>query len=421
MYTRIKEGLRSRAFRGLEVIEKGALAALRYAPFDSSRFGPPRGFERTAKNWAASNTSADARLHVLEPDQDSRRTPPKTLDGAALWQFEQFYGGLQGQAFPGTVLQIPNGRVVGTGTIIDSHDTMIGDVSREMIKGNDQSQHSVFKRMMLPPVADIPGTVGVAAVVGADVYWHWMVDLLPRLHLIRRYAREVAPVDKIVISPIRAKFQIEMLAALGVDRSTLMETSRDSFHIRADQVLAPCITPQVPARWMCDFLHQELGPRLGESTVDTPELPYVSRNDARNRRLLNEDAVMARLEPLGFRKVTMTGLRVADQAALFRNARAIITPHGSGLTNMVFSNPGTVVIELFQPAYMNSCYWAIADFMQIDYYALIGLGKTVPPPPAGVDYRNWFISNMKPDAEYGDDVMVDIDALAALLARAGVI
>ena len=215
-----------------------------------------------------------------------------------------------------------------------------------------------------------------------------------------------------------------MLAALGFDRSTFMETNRDTFHIRADRVIAPCITPQVPARWMCDFLHQELGPRLGESTVDTPELLYVSRNDARNRRLLNEDAVMSRLEPLGFRKVTMTGLRVADQAALFRNARVIITPHGSGLTNMVFSNPVTVVIELFQPAYLNSCYWAIADFLQIDYYALIGLGKTVPPPPAGVDYRNWFLSNMKPDAQYGDDVMVDMDALMALmalLARAGVI
>jgi len=421
MYTRIKEGLRSRAHRGLEVIEQGALAALRHAPLDSSRFGPPRRFVRTAEDWVASSTSADGRLHVLEPDHNFRRTPPKTLDDAALWQFEQFYGGVQGQAFSGTVLQIPNGRVVGTGTIIDSHDTMIGDVSREMIKGNDQSRHSVFKRMMLPPVVDISGTVGVAAVVGAEVYWHWMVDLLPRLHLIRKYAREVEPVDKIVINPVRAKYQIEMLAALGFDRSILLETNWAEFHIRADQLLAPCITPQVPARWMCEFLHQELGPRLGDSTIDTPELLYVSRNDARNRRLLNEDAVMSRLEPLGFRKVAMTGLRVADQAALFRNARVIITPHGSGLTNMVFSNPGTVVIELFQPAYMNSCYWAIADFLQIDYYALIGMGKTVPPPPPGVEYRHWFFSNMKPDAEYGDDVMVDIDALMALLVRAGVI
>ena len=127
---------------------------------------------------------------------------------------------------------------------------------------------------------------------------------------------------------------------------------------------------------------------------------------------------MARLEPLGFRKVTMTGLRVADQAALFRNARVIITPHGSGLTNMVFSNPGTVVIELFQPAYTNSCYWAIADFLQIDYYAFIGLGKPVPPPPPGVDSRLWSYTNNKPDDEYGDDVMVDIDELMQLVQPA---
>ena len=418
MYTRIKESIRSRVHRGLDVIEKGALAAMRHAPLDSSRFGPPRGFVRTAENWTTVNKNSGGKLHVLKPDQDFRRTLPKILDDSVPWQFERSYGGVEGRALPGTILEVPDGRVCGTGTIIDAHDQMIGDVSRELILLNDQSQHSIFKRMMLPPVTDVPGTVGVSAVVGADVYWHWMVDLLPRLHLLDCYARDIASVDRIVISPIRNNFQIETLAALGIDRSTLIETNQDQFHIRADRVLAPCITPQVPARWMCNFLHEELGSRLGGSTINTPERLYVSRNDARSRRLLNEDAVMARLEPLGFRKVTMTGLRVADQAALFRNASVIITPHGSGLTNMVFSNPGTVVIELFQPAYTNSCYWAIADFLKIDYYAFIGLGKPVPPPPPGVDSRLWSYANSKPDDEYGDDLMVDIDRLMQLVQRA---
>ncbi len=419
MYTRIKEGIRSRVHRGLGVIEQGALTALRHAPLDSSRFGPPRGFVQTAEIWATADGYTDRKLHVLKPDQDFRRTLPKTIDDSVPWQFKRSYGGVEGRALPGTVLEVPNGRVHGTGTIIDAHDQMIGDVSREMILFNDQTKHSIFKRMMLPPVTDVSGTVGVSAVVGSGVYWHWMVDLLPRLYLLNCYERDIAPVDRIVISPIRSKFQEETLAALQIDRSTLMETHHDQFHIRADRVLAPCITPQVPARWMCDFLHDELGSRLGDSTIDTPELLYVSRNDAGSRRLLNEEAVMARLEPLGFRKVTMTGLRVADQAALFRNARVIITPHGSGLTNMVFSNPGTVVIELFQPAYVNICYWAIADFLQIDYYALIGKGNPVPPPPPGVDNRLWFSTNNKPDNEFGNDVMVDIDSLVQLVERAG--
>lgn len=420
MYTRIRAGIESRMQRGLQAAERGMLQVLRSAPLDSTRFGPPRRFVATAEQWAHTHDVAAGGLRVIEPDADFRRTPPRTVDGSFPWQFEQFYEGVNGKAIPGTVLEVNGGRVFGTGTVIDADDTMIGDVSREMIKGNDQSRHSVFQRMKLPPVTDLSGTVGVAAVVGAEVYWHWMVDLLPRLHLLRRYSREVAPVDRIVISPIRTKFQEEMLTALGVDRSTLLQTDRNAFHIRADRILAPSITQQVPARWVCDFLHDELGPNLGEGRIETPELLYVSRNDARNRRLLNEDAVMARLEPMGFRKITMTGLTVADQAALFRNARVVITPHGSGLTNMVFCNPGTVVIELFQPAYVNTCYWAIADFLGIEYYALIGLGKVVPPPPPGVDHRPWFFEHMKPDTDYGDDIMVDMAQLLALLERAGV-
>lgn len=420
MYERIKQGIISRVERGRQGAERGLLTALRHAPFDSTRFGPPRGFTPSASEWVARHASHGGALHVLETDAAFSRTPPKTIDGSFPWQFEQFYEGVQGRAMPGTVLSVPRGRVFGTGTIIDDDDCMIGDVSREMIRGNDQSRHTVFSRMQLPPVKELSGTVGVTAVVGADVYWHWMVDLLPRLHLLRRHERDVGPVDRIVISPVKARFQSEMLDALGVDRSRLLETHRDAFHIRADRVLAPSITQQVPARWVCDFLHNELGPKLGASNAETSELLYVSRNDARNRRLLNEDQMMAKLSPLGFRMVTMTGRTVADQAAFFRNARVVITPHGSGLTNMVFSNPGTVVIELFQPAYVNTCYWAIADFLGIDYYALIGGGKPVPTPPAGVDHRQWFFQHMVPDAEYGDDIMIDIDHLLELLRRSGV-
>jgi capsular polysaccharide biosynthesis protein len=402
------------------MVAGGMLQVLRIVPLDSTLIGPPRGFEPSAVAWAAKHGPAEGVLHTLEADADFRRTPPKTVDGRCPWQFERFYEGVNGRAIPGTVLEISHGRVFGTGTVIDAADVMIGDVSREMIKGNDQSQHSIFQRASLAPVRKVSGSVGVLAVVEAEVYWHWMIDLLPRLHLLQRYEREVGPVHHFVICPIRNGFQHETLDALGVDRNKLIEADRDQFHIRADTLLAPGITPQVPARWVCDFLHQELGSKLGPGTIDSAERLYVSRNDARNRRLLNEDAVMAELAPRGFQKVTLTGLSVTDQAKLFRDARVIITPHGSGLTNMVFANPGTVVIELFQPAYVNSCYWAIADFLGIDYYALIGKGKPVPPPPHGVDHRPWFFEHRKPDQVYGDDIEVEIEDLLALLRLAGV-
>lgn len=50
----------------------------------------------------------------------------------------------------------------------------------------------------------------------------------------------------------------------------------------------------------------------------------------------------------------------------------VISPHGAGLTNLVFCEPGTKVIELFPPASSFPCYWTMSEICQLDYYYLVG-------------------------------------------------
>ena len=62
--------------------------------------------------------------------------------------------------------------------------------------------------------------------------------------------------------------------------------------------------------------------------------------------MLNEEEVFALLEPLGFEAITMDGRSIGEQAALFASAAVIVATHGAALANLVFSRPGTTVIEL---------------------------------------------------------------------------
>jgi capsular polysaccharide biosynthesis protein len=39
----------------------------------------------------------------------------------------------------------------------------------------------------------------------------------------------------------------------------------------------------------------------------------------------------------------------------------IVAPHGAALTNIVFTPPGALVVELFGDNYVNGCFWAIAN------------------------------------------------------------
>lgn len=83
---------------------------------------------------------------------------------------------------------------------------------------------------------------------------------------------------------------------------------------------------------------------------------FVSRGDARKRRLKNEDEILARLDRFDFEFVTPGRLSVADQIALFSDAEIVVGPHGAGLTNLIFMPEGGSVIEIFSPDWVHGTH-----------------------------------------------------------------
>ncbi|MDT9338046.1 glycosyltransferase 61 family protein, partial [Trichodesmium erythraeum 21-75] len=43
-------------------------------------------------------------------------------------------------------------------------------------------------------------------------------------------------------------------------------------------------------------------------------------------------------------------------------------PHGAGLTNIVFCNPGTKVVELFS-SHVKPYYWSLCNCCNLEYYS----------------------------------------------------
>ncbi len=76
-----------------------------------------------------------------------------------------------------------------------------------------------------------------------------------------------------------------------------------------------------------------------------PKRVYISRRDARLRRVSNEDSILPILEKRGFKCVTLAGMPMAQQVQIFRQAEAVVAPHGAGLTHTVWCAPGTKIIE----------------------------------------------------------------------------
>ncbi len=84
-----------------------------------------------------------------------------------------------------------------------------------------------------------------------------------------------------------------------------------------------------------------------EAHKKQPARIYISRNDARLRRVLNEGELLRELHARGFERTALGRMPLARQVALFINAEFVAAPHGAGLTHIAWCKPGTRVAEFF--------------------------------------------------------------------------
>jgi len=107
---------------------------------------------------------------------------------------------------------------------------------------------------------------------------------------------------------------------------------------------------------------------------------YVSRNKANTRRLINAEKLLMALK--GWETVILEDMSIEEQVKCFAEASHIVAPHGAGLTNLVWCEPKTKVIEIQDPKMIKKkVYPVLAKCLDLDHE--LYLAKTVPIPHEG--------------------------------------
>ncbi|MFM6204990.1 glycosyltransferase family 61 protein, partial [Planktothrix sp.] len=118
-------------------------------------------------------------------------------------------------------------------------------------------------------------------------------------------------------------------------------------YIQANKIIVPSpnlmyknvITPQ----WVCNFLRSAfLPPNIGNITPY--RRIYLSREKASYRNVINPDKLFQCLKSLHFESVVLETLSFSEQVELMATASVVVAPHGAGLSNIVFCQPGTKII-----------------------------------------------------------------------------
>ncbi len=99
---------------------------------------------------------------------------------------------------------------------------------------------------------------------------------------------------------------------------------------------------------------------------------YVSRKKAQRRKIINEQEVEAYLLKQGFEQICFEDYTVFEQIFLMQNANVLVSMHGAGLTNIIFMDPGSFLLELTpmveRKEQFRFPFWRIASLLEINYY-----------------------------------------------------
>lgn len=366
---------------------------------------PPHEVYKETWDWIVASQAKSSSVHKVYQEYQVKDisffTLPKSVDQNMYWKFEWEKKRKPPREFSAI---ISYGRVYGShGVVITPDNKLLWDISYEY--GKSPGQHSIFQQKVLPPVKTTSETVAVLTFVASHNYYHWMFDVLSRIDILRRCGIEV---DKYIINCHNSFcFQEETLKALGIPKEKMI-TCDHQFHLKADKMIVTSLPGFAGhmAKWTYDFLRKELMNNQHSDTRHGWERIYISRSNSSGRKVRNEDQVMNLLTNYGFKSFTLESMTVQEQIQLFSSAKIIISPHGAALTNLLFCNPGTKVIEFFSPNYVNLCYWILSNHANLEYYYLIGEGQL---PPV----------NSEPHLVY-DHISINLEALKKITRMTGI-
>jgi capsular polysaccharide biosynthesis protein len=206
-------------------------------------------------------------------------------------------------------------------------------------------------------------------------YYHWVIDALSRLWISRNLLDEVVFLDPIYPAKIR-KIQAESLIPFQIRETFAV---REGMNMQIANLVIPTnykylgvFVPEI-IQQLREFYHAYIRSNI-HNYRGQGERIYITRKNARRRKIENEDEMLDILTSYDFTIVSAEDLTFFEQVALMYHAKFLISIYGAALTNMMFMMPGTKVFELQRQVTdqetFDPVFFRLASVSQLQYYYL---------------------------------------------------
>jgi len=236
--------------------------------------------------------------------------------------------------------------------------------------------------------------------VGSFNYGHWLVDDFPRYAVLAEAERPPLCLFSSFDPAIDRIRQEGVALAAGPQASACRFVDRDiPLRVRDLLYVTPCSEhPFVKNPQALAYL-RDLGQRAAPAAASERRL-FVNRGERWPRRLSNFADLAPVLRDHGFEEIVTDDLSLREQIAAFAGAGIVAGIMGAGMTNTVFSPPGTPLLCLAPSGWAEPFFWDAAAACGQPYHALFGVPDADDPRPL-----------------HQKSFSVDPQALAAMLER----
>ncbi len=228
-----------------------------------------------------------------------------------------------------------------------------------------------YAATLVKPLHPQPLDPSTYYVIGANRAWynyyHWLIQAVPAIDwAIRLRGRSKVT---LVLPPLQS-WQEELLVLLGYQDIPRLTLALSAHYLLPEVQFSEFLGDRMPG--VVSHAAAATFRRLAATApwlLGAADEIYIARTDAQNRVAVNEAELIALLERQGVRIIVPGTLPVAEQIAAFRAARLVIGPHGAGMSNIAFCQPGNFVYELLADNYLNPCFNRLAQSVGVNYFA----------------------------------------------------
>lgn len=179
-------------------------------------------------------------------------------------------------------------------------------------------------------------------------FYHWIIDLLPRLLLIKKIHLQDFNERYIILHEVRRTYEKDSLKLLDIPEDRIVRIANFEIIKADDLIIADYYSSEKHfPDWKKSLLKEFKTDILRNHTPGKRnEKIYLYRGKQKKRCLIGEQSLVKILEKEGFEIINPQHLSVSEQIIALSQARIVIAAHGAALTNIIFCETNTQIIEL---------------------------------------------------------------------------